>query len=267
MDKKELWLRLKNYSFDHVVQVQLMDEIREKFGGEKASKRAFRDKLVRRFYWSEDFAKKAVNEYLKFIYLALTTNYAVTPSKVIDQVWCEHILFTQGYKKFCEEVIERPFDRHPELLSGNMQSGIFNAQHQNVLVLYKNEFNVEAPEDVWGKQTFDTARLRNEILPLKKRDRRGGDSVTASSYGDTPLFTHFNDVETGGVHTEMYEFNGYGGGKTGGAGAQGTYETPTHHHVEHQNIEVTHTDSLQVEVAPQAEVGCDFADCSCGSSE
>ena len=116
LDKKALWLRLKAYEFDHLVPPSLWQQVVEAFGGADAATKAFADKLARKLGWSTPFALKAVAEYRKFVYLGMVSDFPVTPSKVIDQVWHEHQLFTQGYRRFCSEILGRHFDHHPELM-------------------------------------------------------------------------------------------------------------------------------------------------------
>jgi hypothetical protein len=94
--KKELWLRLRNYHFDHLIPPHLMDSLRAAFEGSDASTQAFADKLVRKLHWDRSFAMRAIGEYKKFLYLGAVADFAVTPPRVIDQVWHEHLLFSRG---------------------------------------------------------------------------------------------------------------------------------------------------------------------------
>ena len=89
MDKKDLWLRLKAYYFNHLVPPHLWVKITAAFGGEDASTKAFADKIARKLQWKHRFALRAIREYKKFIYLGAVSDFVVTPSKIIDQVWHE----------------------------------------------------------------------------------------------------------------------------------------------------------------------------------
>ena len=46
MDKKQLWRNLKDYHFEELVPPALWDNIKERFGGENASTKAFAGKIA-----------------------------------------------------------------------------------------------------------------------------------------------------------------------------------------------------------------------------
>ena len=222
MNKKDLWLRLKAYHFDHLVPSHLWHRVAETFGGEDASTKAFAGKIARKLEWKHRFALRAIKEYKKFIYLGAVSDFVVTPSKVIDQVWHEHLLFTKAYRDFCSDVLGFEFDHHPELLPMTDQTGTFNAQYLDTLELYKKEFGINPPADIWSQPKFD-----KELVPVngyeskKKTAMAGGD--TGPYYSDTPLYTYF-DFSDNGESIEAYpEFDGFGNGDGGGAGASDSW--------------------------------------------
>jgi hypothetical protein len=93
MDKKQLWLNIKAYHFNNLVSPNLWVQIKEKFGGADASTRAFADKIARKTGWTSKFSLLAISEYKKFVYLGVVSDFNATPSKVIDKVWHEHLLY------------------------------------------------------------------------------------------------------------------------------------------------------------------------------
>ena len=107
---------------------------------EDASTKAFADKIAHKPEWKHRFALRAIREYKKFIYLGAVSDFVVTPSKIIDQVWHEHLLFTKAYREFCTDVLGFSFDHNPELIPMTDQTGTFNAQYLDTLELYKKEF-------------------------------------------------------------------------------------------------------------------------------
>jgi hypothetical protein len=213
--KPTLWLRLKHYHFEHLVPAHLTDHVMATFGGPDAATRAFASKLSRKLGWTPLFAFRALAEYRKFVYLGMVSEVPVTPSKVIDQVWHEHLLFTRGYDQFCQEVLGRPFDHHPELVSMDDQTEVFQSQYEATLDLYETEFNCAPPADIWSTPKFKPglARVRRA---LRKRTS-GGDS--SSSGSDAPLYSYFDGSSSiaGGSYATMPEFGG-GGGFSGGGG-------------------------------------------------
>ena len=66
MNKKDLWLRLKAYHFNHLVPPHLWIKVTAAFGGEDASTKAFADKIARKLQWKHRFALRAIREYKKF---------------------------------------------------------------------------------------------------------------------------------------------------------------------------------------------------------
>lgn len=271
MNKKDLWNRLRGYHFDDLVPTHLTDQILELFGGTDASTKAFADKIARKENWKTSFALKAVTEYKKFVYLAMISDTPVTPSKVIDKVWHAHQLFNRGYRTFCQTVLERNFDHEPELVPFKEETTVFGAQYMATLELYKTEFGIDPPDDVW-----DRAKFNKEIVLAKSNDsasRKRSKSTNTSSdnpySNDVPLHMMFIDgssPETSHGTHDFPEFSGFGGGSTGGGGAGGSWEqpevtTPTYTH--------THTDTVTDTVANHGydgPVSVDTGSSNCSSS-
>jgi hypothetical protein len=208
MNKKELWLNIANYHFDNLVPTHLWDEIVAKFGGQNPYSKAFADKLSRKLNWEKKFALKAIWEYKKFVFLGVTSDFSITPSKVIDQVWHEHLLFSSGYRKFCKEVIQFDFDHNPELASVSSQTEVFQSQYFNTIELYRKEFGIEPPAEIWEATKF-TGKIEKIETPKKNQN----DNVNSDSYeGSTPLFTMFPSSNKSDVEFGRGEFGGNGGG-------------------------------------------------------
>ena len=218
MNKKELWLRLKSYHFDHIVPANMWENIIGVFGGTNASTKAFADKIARKHKLKHHFAWKAVSEYKKFVYLGIVSDFIVTPSKIIDIVWHEHLLFTNAYREFCATVIEYPFDHNPELLPMTDQTGQFSAQYQDTLDLYKIEFGIEAPEDIWNNTKYDKEKISSGNYQSQRKNKKSNSVGAGNSYsGDFPLFTYFDSSG----NNSYPEFSGFAGGEFMGAGASG----------------------------------------------
>lgn len=215
MDKKELWLQLRHYYFDHVVMPGLFDKIAARFGNANPSYHAFAHKIARKHGWKTGFALRVLNEYKKFIFLGLVSDFQVTPSRIIDVAWHEHILFSKAYREFCEQVIQQPFDHYPELVPMEDQTGRFSAQYLDTLALYKKELDQDPPADIWGNTKFDQELVkRNGYQSKKKESGTGG-----SGYDDSPLYIHF-ESESASVYPE---FSGYNGGDFGGGGSSSDF--------------------------------------------
>jgi hypothetical protein len=221
MHKKELWLRIKNYHFEHLVVPSFWEQVTARFGGIDASTKAFADKIARKHNWGKGFAILAVEEYKKFIYLGIVSSFYVTPSKIIDVVWHEHLLFSKAYRIFCKQVIEHDFDHYPELVPAAEQTAQFYAQYLATIELYTNEFGVTPPAYIWELAKFDKEKVTNTTTQKKKADNE--DNSSWDMYDDdTPLYTYFNNSDTNEEGEKYPEFET--GGSFGGAGASGDWD-------------------------------------------
>lgn len=81
---KELWKRIENFE---------LEKEDEEFG--------FLTKLSYENSWSVQFTEDAVYEYKKFMFLAAVSNTMVSPSKIIDIVWHQHLTYSKSYEEFC----------------------------------------------------------------------------------------------------------------------------------------------------------------------
>lgn len=219
MNKKQLWLKLQTYHFDNLVPPHLWDYVSESFGGPDAPTKAFAMKIARKLDWSNKFALKAISEYKKFIFLGVVSDFAVTPSKVIDQVWHEHILFSKAYREFCDRIIQFNFDHNPELVPMVDQTGTFNAQYIDTINLYKAEFNTTPPADIWSIPKFNRETVATIGYESKKK-------IDHSTYvGNTPLYMHFDTFNSVGHSSAYAQHDDLGGGSGGGGGATGSWDS------------------------------------------
>ena len=217
MNKKELWIKIKAYHFEHVVPPHLWNHITEVCGGTNASTMAFASKIARKAGWTNQFALRALLEYKKFVYLGVVSDFNVTPSKIIDQVWHEHLLFSKAYRHFCSEVIDYTFDHNPELISITDQTGTFNMQYLETIELYKTEFGINPPADIWSVPKFDQTKVPADGYGPEKKKYN-------SSYSDAALVSFFDGAQQGdNAPQNFHEFGGFGGGAYGGAGADGNW--------------------------------------------
>ena len=218
MTKRELWLRLKHYQFDHIVPTGLWEQLQARFGGRDASTKAFAHKIARKLGWSNAFALRAVYEYKKFVYLGVVSDFVVTPPQVIDQVWHQHLLFSRAYRAFCRDVIQYDFDHTPELVSIEEQTGAFQAQYMDTLELYRTEFGIDPPPAIWGAPKFDNQPVLN-AAGYRSKKKEGMSSDGGASYSGDPLYRSFDPVTDG----SFYGFLGFDGGDGAGAGAGGDW--------------------------------------------
>ncbi|WP_278351773.1 glycine-rich domain-containing protein [Chryseobacterium gleum] len=109
----------------------------------------FSKKLAKEENWSPDFARKAIEEYKKFVYLCCILPRGASPSKIVDKVWHMHLIYTRNYwEEFCPDILKKPLHHHPS------NGGIAEREkHKNwfedTLAAYRKVFQQEAPEEIW----------------------------------------------------------------------------------------------------------------------
>jgi hypothetical protein len=214
--KRDLWLRLRAYHFENLVPLHMLDHVVAALGGGDASTRAFANKLARKLGWSSSFASRAIEEYRKFVYLGVVSDFSVTPPKVIDQVWHEHILFSRAYREFCRDVLQHDFDHNPELLPSDQQIERYEAQYHATLDLYRTEFNTTPPVAFWGTPKYDRDPHRK---PATTARARASDEISASTGDSSPLYLQFDGHGDTPGHYDMPEFHGGGGFSGAGGGS------------------------------------------------
>ncbi len=109
---------------------------------------SFSVRLARENNWQPDFAQRVIQEYKKFIFLAVTTGHAVTPSEEVDQVWHLHLLYTRSYwGDFCQ-LLGEPL-HHDPTKGGFDEEHKFKTGYEHTLRSYERVFMDAPPPDIW----------------------------------------------------------------------------------------------------------------------
>lgn len=115
----------------------------------------FSERLARENAWSPNYARRAIVEYKRFLYLAMTSSHIVCPSDAVDQVWHMHLTYTRSYwNDLCGELLGRPL-HHGPTQGGSQEQVKYFQLYQRTLESYRLAFNAEPPADIWP-----TAELR-----------------------------------------------------------------------------------------------------------
>ena len=126
-----LWLKLKDFAFDH------QDAL------------TFTRRLARENNWSPAFARRVVDEYRRFLFLALRAGHPVTPSDEIDQAWHLHLVYTRSYwEELCRDILGRPL-HHGPTRGGAAEDDRFEHQYAQTQASYAQWFGHEPPADIW----------------------------------------------------------------------------------------------------------------------
>jgi uncharacterized protein (TIGR04222 family) len=130
--QKSLYQRIEEYSLDDA----------------KASF-TFSDRLARENGWDQEYVQRVVDEYKKFMFLALSSGHPVTPSDQIDQVWHLHLLYTQSYwEDFCGEVLGKRV-HHGPTKGGTQEKTKYHNWYERTKESYRLLFKEEPPCDIW----------------------------------------------------------------------------------------------------------------------
>lgn len=130
-----LWSRIDGYAFDAVDAAF-----------------PFSARLARDNNWSATFAKRAIEEYKKFVFLAVSAGHPVSPSDEVDQVWHLHLLYTRSYwGDFCK-ILGGPL-HHGPTRGGAHEGRKYNSWYENTLLSYARAFAAAPPSDIWPDST------------------------------------------------------------------------------------------------------------------
>lgn len=130
---QELWEQLKAFQFD-----------------EEGAEYAYSHRLSRYNSWSYDFALRVIEEYRKFLFLLKAAGHIVSPSKIVDQAWHLHLIYTHSYwEVLCLRIFKQPMHHYPGNGSSQDQKK-FAAIYERTLEDYAKFFG-KPPEDIWGK--------------------------------------------------------------------------------------------------------------------
>ncbi len=115
------------------------------------SEYTFSIRLAKENFWTRKFAAKAIVEYKKFMYMAAISDAMVSPSKIVDTVWHQHLTFTQSYSDLCQ-LLGKNIQHVPSTRSRFDAERFTNAKKKTI-ELYKNEFGTP-PKDIWEYETM-----------------------------------------------------------------------------------------------------------------
>ena len=109
----------------------------------------FSSRLAKENQWSPAYARRVIEEYKRFAFLAVAAGHPVSPSENVDQAWHLHLTYSQNYwRVFCPEVLQQPFHHQPTK-GGTDESAKFQDWYTRTLASYENFFGEKPPADIW----------------------------------------------------------------------------------------------------------------------
>lgn len=106
--------------------------------------------LARDNGWSLQYARRVIEEYKKFAFLAVVAGHPVTPSDQVDQVWHLHLSYTRSYwEEFCSKVLQTTL-HHDPTQGGEAENQKFDDWYSKTLESYERFFGTKPPVESWS---------------------------------------------------------------------------------------------------------------------
>ncbi len=140
----------------------------------------FASRLARENGWTDDYARRVVDEYRRFLFLAQIAGHPVSPSEDVDQAWHLHLAYTRNYwDELCGKVLGRPF--HHEPAQGHEgEAARLRKWYNDTLNSYRRIFGEAPPWNIWPstEERFRDAtsfvRVNRQRAWLIPKPRRAG---------------------------------------------------------------------------------------------
>lgn len=128
----------------------------------------FARRLARENGWTEPQARRVIEEYRRFVFLAMTAGHPATPSDAVEQAWHLHLMYTESYwTRFCGEVLGRAL-HHGRTRGGRDEGEKHRGQYRRTLASYRTAFGQAPPEDVWPPAEIRFGEDRHERVNLTR---------------------------------------------------------------------------------------------------
>lgn len=123
----------------------------------------FAAKLAREQGWSPSHAQAVVEEYRRFLYLAGTATYPVSPSRAVDKAWHLHLTYSRHYwDELCGRILGQPLHHDPSL-GGAEEDARHQDQYARTLALYRATFGEEPLAAIWPNPKADGSRASRRL--------------------------------------------------------------------------------------------------------
>ncbi|HMR90344.1 MAG TPA: hypothetical protein PKD51_19415, partial [Saprospiraceae bacterium] len=129
------------------------------------SEYGFSTRLANENFWTKEFTELAILEYKKFMYLATTSEFMVSPSEIVDTVWHQHLIFTQSYQDFCNLIGKQI--QHIPSTHNKEEFEKFRQAKERTKKFYKNIFG-EQPNTIWEyNDMFESLNLDKSKFKIR----------------------------------------------------------------------------------------------------
>ena len=123
------------------------------------------DRLIKKYCHqmniSENRAEVAFTELKKFLFICGVTNEALTPSRRLDEIWHQFILFTGDYMRFCSKFFGRMIHHRPDVDFTPRTKEVNDMAYERAYSIATDEFGELDPEFWMSPHLVDTAKCNN----------------------------------------------------------------------------------------------------------
>lgn len=145
---QELWNKILAFDFDN-----------------PPSEYGFSTRLANENFWTNEFTDQAILEYKKFMFLAATSDFMVSPSEIIDNVWHQHLIFTQSYQDFCN-ILGRQIQHIPST-HNREEYEKFRQAKERTIKFYEKDFGKQ-PKNIWTyNDMFESLNLEKAKFKIR----------------------------------------------------------------------------------------------------
>lgn len=110
---------------------------------------SFHKRLCRENSWSPAQGRAVIEEYRRFLYLAMVSPQPVTPSEAVDQAWHLHLIHTRSYwEDLCQNTLPRPL-HHGPTVGGRQEDEKFESWYERTKAFYEEELKQVPPAAIW----------------------------------------------------------------------------------------------------------------------
>jgi uncharacterized protein (TIGR04222 family) len=155
-------------------RIELREQLTRFDFDDSGSRLEFSERLARENGWNLRFARRVVEEYKRFLELAVVAGHVVTPSDTVDQAWHQHLVYTRSYwDELCGEVLRQPL-HHGPTRGGVSERSRYEDLYERTLQSYRAVFGASPPLDIWPpskerfRQSIQSIRVdrgRNWVIP------------------------------------------------------------------------------------------------------
>ncbi len=159
---------------------QLYQKICDYSPDDSESRLKFTRRLARENGWTEDYSERVVEQYKRFMFLAVAAGHPVTPSEQVDQAWHLHLVYTRSYwHDFCGQVLGQQV-HHGPTKGGSSELAKYRDWYECTKASYWRLLGDEPPADIWPDahirfgEDLQSVRVnwrRNWIIPKPSKQR------------------------------------------------------------------------------------------------